>query len=305
MSYSDTTQGTKPLVGFIGLGMLGAKIAERILVAGYSVVVCDSNEEKTRSFVQMGATQATSPRDVADQAAVVFACLPSAEASLHVATSADGICHGQAITHYVECSTIGVQVCGDIANALQGHGIEFIDAPVSGGPHAAVTSTLSSMVASNLAAWEMIRPIVETYSSKHFYVGEKPGIGQACKLVNNAIAMSTLLVTYEATVMGAAAGVNPEMMIAAINSSSGRCGATIDKYPKSILPRSFDYGASIRIVAKDVHLFVQEARQMKAYIPLLELADRIWSDAATEGAEHDHTSVIQQYENHLGTSVAG
>src|SRR3546814_10099250 len=135
----------------------------------------------------------------------------------------------------------------------------MVDAPVSGGPRAAAQGTLTSMIAAQPETWRETEDIVGAYSGRTFLVGAEPGLAQACKLVNNAMSLATLAIACETAVFGVALGLDANTMIDVINVSSGRSAATRDKFPKSILTRSFDYGPSVRTAAQDLALIVPEA----------------------------------------------
>lgn len=292
------------LVGFIGLGLMGSAIVERYLHAGNEALVFDLSADAINRVVKLGARSTTSPQDLADQASVVIACLPSPAASIQVALGEEGICHGKAIRIYIETSTMGVQACQDIAAALAIKNIQFVDAPVSGGPRAALQGTLTSMVAAPIDTWTQVEKIVKSYSGKTFLVAEKPGLAQACKLVNNAMSLSTLALACETAVFGVAAGLDANTMIDVINESSGRSAATLDKFPTSILTRQFDYGASVRTAAKDLDLFVREAEAIGMDVSGTRCIANIWKKAMENGnPDRDFTSLIRDFEAPLDITV--
>ncbi|TKR54452.1 NAD(P)-dependent oxidoreductase [Allopusillimonas ginsengisoli] len=291
-------------VGFIGLGLMGSAIAEQYLRAGNEALVFDLSTDAVLRMVKLGARSTASPRDLADQASVVIACLPSPAASHQVALGDDGVCHGKAVRIYIETSTIGVRACQNIAATLANRSIQLVDAPVSGGPRAALQGKLTSMVATPASTWIEVENIINDYSGKTFLVAEKPGLAQACKLVNNAMSLSTLALACETIVFGVAAGLDASTMIDVINTSSGRSAATLDKFPTSILTRQFDYGASVRTAAKDLDLFVQEAQAVGMDVSGVRCMADIWKGAMETGdPERDFTSLIRDYEAPLGVIV--
>lgn len=294
----------KHTVGFIGLGLMGGALARQFLRAGRTAIVHDLSETLVHSLVTEGAQRAESPREVADRASVVIACLPSPFASRQVALGEDGVCFGRAVRIYIETSTIGVTACKEIERGMADRSIRMVDAPVSGGPRAAAQGTLTSMVSTQPEVWLEVREIIETYSGKAFLVGDKPGLAQACKLVNNAMSLTTLAIACETAVFGVAVGLDAETMIDVINVSSGRSAATMDKFPASVLTRSFNYGASVRTAAKDLELFVREANALGMDVAGTSFVADIWRKAASEGdPERDFTELIKQFEAPFGVIV--
>ena len=117
----------------------------------------------------------------------------------------------------------------------------WVDSPVSGGVGGATKGTLAVMVSCKKATFPMVDPVLKTFG-KTFYVGEKPGLAQIAKLANNLLAAAAIVVSSEAVAMGVKAGLDAKVLIDIINAGSGRNSATQDKFPKSILPRTFDFG---------------------------------------------------------------
>lgn len=209
---------------------------------------------------------------------------------------ADGVIHGKRIKAYVETSTVGITVVRELAAQLSGAGIALVDAPVSGGPRGAEAGTLVSLVAAQAAAWNLVREAVATYSGESVMVGGEPGLGQACKLVNNAISMAALAVACEATVVGVKAGLDLEKLLYAINRSSGRSDVTEKKSPVAIVPKTFAYGASMDTASKDTALFTCDAAALGVPVGLsLAVAD-FWKEAAARGGTRDFTELFLDFE---------
>ena len=226
-------------IGFVGLGQMGAAIAQRLLAAGHPLMVYDLNPQATRSLAQAGAQVAPDVATLARTTPVVFMSLPSVEATHAVVGSLQG---GQCLKVVVETSTVGPATVRSVAALLAAQGVELVDAPVSGGPRGAAAGTLSVMHAASPTAMARVRPLLEAIAGKRFDVGAVPGLAQVCKLVNNAISAAGMVAACEATVVGIKAGLDADTLLAAINAGSGRNAATIDKFPAAILPGSFDYG---------------------------------------------------------------
>jgi 3-hydroxyisobutyrate dehydrogenase-like beta-hydroxyacid dehydrogenase len=232
-------------LAFIGCGAMGAPMAERLIDAGHEVHVYDPNPSATAPLIKRGANVARSPRDAAEGCGIAFACLPVPEASRTVALDADGIAACKNFGIYIEMSTIGSRTVKEIADGLKRSGIAFLDSPVSGGPRGARAGTLSTMVAGARDTFDDAKPLLETIARNVFYIGETPGLGQVTKLANNMISAAGMAAAFEASAMAVKAGVDARVLIDTINSSTGRNSATMDKFPASVLTRSFDYGGKL------------------------------------------------------------
>ena len=293
-------------IGFIGVGAMGAPMAERLLDAGHEVAVFDMTAAAMRPLVARGAIAAASAREAATGAATVFACLPSPAVSLEVALGPQGIAGVQGLEVYVETSTIGMETVKAIAAGLGRRGVAVLDAPVSGGPRGARAGTLATMVAGERAVFERTLPLFEAIAHKVFYVGAAPGLAQMTKLANNMISAAGMAAACEAVVLAVKAGVDPNTLIAAINASTGRNSATEDKFPQSILPRSFDYGGKLSTMYKDVSLCLEDARAMQVPMWVGSSVVQLWFQAMTEGrGEDDYTTLIRMIEGWTGVVVDG
>ncbi len=298
-------------IAFIGAGAMGAPMAERLIDAGHAVAVYDPSAAAMQPLVARGAIAATSPRDAAQGAHTVFACLPSPEISRAVALGvnadgAEGVASVPGVKTYIETSTIGTAAVKAIAAGLAAHGISMLDAPVSGGPRGARAGTLATMVAGEHAAFERTLPLFETIAKKVFYVGTEPGLAQMTKLANNMISAAGMATASEAVVMAVKAGVDPRTLIDAINASTGRNTATSDKFPQSVLTRSFDYGGKFSIMYKDVRLCLDEARALDVPMWVGSAVVQLWFQGMIEGrGNDDYTTITRMIEEWAGVTVDG
>lgn len=240
---------------------MGARMCARLLDAGHALSVFDVNEEAVTALVACGARRAGSPAAVADAADLVFASLPSPAIVQEAALGASGVVNGSRIKTFVDLSTTGPRMATIVAEALAAKSIASLDAPVSGGINGAEKGTLAVMVSGPKAAYEKIEPILKIFG-KLFFMGEKPGLGQTMKLANNLMAACSMAITSEGMAMGMKAGLDPKTMIDVLNVSSGKSSATLDKWPKAVLPRTFDFGFATALSFKDVRLCVEEAEAM-------------------------------------------
>jgi 3-hydroxyisobutyrate dehydrogenase-like beta-hydroxyacid dehydrogenase len=292
-------------IGFIGLGKMGFPMARRLIEAGHSLVVFDTRKDAIDKLVALGAQAASSPRDVADRAGTVMASLPSLSASLEVATGKNGVIEGTRIKRFVDLSTVGSQMAVRIHGILAERKLVQLDSPVSGGVGGAEKGTLAVMVSGPRAEFEAVRPALEVIG-KVFFIGEKPGSAQTMKLANNLLSGTAVVATSEAVVMGVKAGLDPAVMIDVINAGSGMNTASRDKFPRSILPRSFDFGFATGLMVKDIRLALEEMKSLGLSMEVAEAVGRLWEVVIREmGPESDFTAAILPIEKKAGVVVGG
>jgi 3-hydroxyisobutyrate dehydrogenase-like beta-hydroxyacid dehydrogenase len=290
-------------IGFIGLGKMGVPMARRLIEAGHKLVVYDNRREAVDKLVALGAAAATSPKDVADRTETVMASLPSLQVSLEVATGKDGVIEGKRVKRLVDLSTTGSQMAIRIHGLLAGKNIIQIDSPVSGGVGGAEKGTLAVMVSGPRSEFDLLKPALDVIG-KVFFISEKPGAGQTMKLANNYLSATALVATSEAVVMGVKAGLDPAVMIDVINSGSGLNTASRDKFPKSVLPRTFDFGFATGLMVKDVRLCLEEMKGLGLSMEVAEAVGRLWETVIREmGPDSDFTSAIKPIEKAAGVEV--
>jgi 3-hydroxyisobutyrate dehydrogenase-like beta-hydroxyacid dehydrogenase len=292
-------------IGFIGLGKMGFPMARRLVEAGHQLTVFDTRKEATDKLTAMGAQVASSPKDIADRVETVMASLPSLQASLEVATGAGGVIEGKRVKRFVDLSTVGSQMAVRIHDLLAKRDIVQVDCPVSGGVGGAEKGTLAVMVSCPRADFETLKPAISVIG-KPFFIGEKPGSAQTMKLANNFLSATAMVATSEAVVMGVKAGLDPAVMIDVINAGSGMNTASRDKFPRSVLPRSFDFGFATGLMVKDVRLCLDEMKSLGLSMEVAEAVGRLWEVVIREmGAESDFTSAIKPIERAAGVVVGG
>jgi len=292
-------------IGFIGLGKMGFPMARRLIEAKHQLVVFDTRSEAVGKLVAMGAQAASSPKDVADRVETVLASLPSLAASLEVATGDGGVIAGTRVKRFVDLSTVGSHMAVRINDLLAKRDIVQLDSPVSGGVGGAEKGTLAVMVSGPTADFAAIKPALEVIG-KVFFIGEKPGSAQTMKLANNFLSATAMVATSEAVVMGVKSGLDPDVMIDVINAGSGMNTASRDKFPRAILPRSFDFGFATGLMVKDVRLCLDEMRALGLSMEVAEAVGRLWEVVIRDmGAESDFTCAIQPIERAAGVVVGG
>jgi 3-hydroxyisobutyrate dehydrogenase-like beta-hydroxyacid dehydrogenase len=287
-------------LGFIGAGRMGFHMVRRLVEAGHQVTVFDSSSEAVARAQKVGARVAASPAEIADQIETVMVSLPTPDIVQAVAKAMSG---GKRIKRLVDLSTTGATMAARIAADLKPHNIALIDSPVSGGVGGAEKGTLAVMVSGPAAEIAVVEPALAVIG-KVFRIGERPGAAQTMKLLNNYLSATAMAATAEAMVMGAKAGLDPRLMLDVINAGSGRNTASVDKYPKSVITRTFDFGFANGLMLKDVKLCLDEATALGVPNDVMSAVGRIWQLAQDEiGADKDFTTVVQPLEKRAGVEV--
>ena len=287
---------SKGSVGFVGVGNMGFPMAGRLVDAGYEVVAYDINEDALGAIVNKGAKAAESAAEVASQVETVFVSLPKPEHVHTVAFGEGGVCEGTKRRVFVDLSTTGPQAAAKYAASLAKHGISAIDAPVSGGVAGAENGTLAVMVSGPKADCDALQPVFEVIG-KYFYVSDTPGHGQMMKIINNLLSATATAATCEAVVLGKKAGLDPHVMIDIINASSGRSTASEQKFPRSILPGTYDYGFAMGLMSKDVNLCLSEAEAMNFPMFIGKAVQQMWLHGVAQGGpDEDFTNLFRYIE---------
>ncbi|MBV7486240.1 NAD(P)-dependent oxidoreductase [Bordetella sp. BOR01] len=291
--------------GFIGLGNMGTPMAGRLLDAGYPLAVYDTNRDAVARLQARGARACASLREVADTTDTVFLSLPTPEIVQQVAAGADGLAGGTRIRRVVDLSTIGPRVARQVAQALGTRDILYVDAPVSGGVGGAQRGTLAVMAACPRDHYEALEPVLKHFGPV-FYLGQDAGIGQTMKLANNLLSAAAVAITSEAMAMGVKAGLDAAVMLDVINAGSGRNTATQDKFPKAVLPGTFDIGFAARLAYKDVRLCVDEAEAIG--VPMVvgsAVREMLVLTTTLCGEQADFTHIAKVVETWGGVPIRG
>jgi 3-hydroxyisobutyrate dehydrogenase-like beta-hydroxyacid dehydrogenase len=296
---------SKPTLGFVGLGRMGTPMAARLLAAGHAVTVYDPVTRAVEALVASGANAAASPRAVADAADIVFASLPTPDVVQKVALGDDGVVHGTRTRIFVDLSTTGPRVSAQVADALAqaSRPVVMVDCPVSGGVAGAEKGTLTMMVAGPRDAASEVEPYLQQLG-RIYVCGDKAGQAQMVKVANNLMSVACMAMSCEMLVLGARAGVDPQVMMEVINISSGRNGAMQDKVPKHILPRTFDFGFSTALSHKDAGLCIDEADRLGVPLIMGNAARQVLTMTKAQfGPDADFTNMIRLFEQWAGVEV--
>ena len=292
------------LLGFIGVGRMGGPMANRLIDAGYKLCIYDVSDDATKPLVARGAELAASPAEVASTAEIVFMSLPTPDVVREVALGGNaGLVNGSRVRTVVDLSTTGPGVAAEVAAKLAERQIGWVDAPVSGGMTGAKAGTLAVMVSCPPPTFQAMEPVLNVFG-RLFHAGDKPGLAQTAKLANNLLAATALVATSEVMAMGVKAGLDAKVLVDIINASSGRNSATQDKFPRAILPRTFDFGFATGLSYKDVRLCVEEAEALG--VPMVvggAVREMLAITKARFGAASDFTHVAKLLEEWAGVEI--
>ena len=278
-------------------------MARRLLDAGIDLTIYDTSTDVMKPLVERGAHVAESPAAVASACEVVLVSLPTPPVVESVALGPRGIAEGNRVKIFIDTSTTGATAARRIADGLAKKNIIAVDSPVSGGLPGAEKGTLAVMVSGPEEILPRLRPVLENLG-KIFYCGTKPGMGQTMKLLNNLLSATAMAITSEAVVMGVKAGLDPGLVVDVLNAGTARNTASTDKFPRYILPRTFNAGFAMGLFNKDIRLCLEEADALGVPMIVGNAVRQLYSIAlASEGPTADMTEVVKPVERWAGAIV--
>ncbi len=290
-------------IGFIGLGIMGKPMAKNLLKAGHEVVVSSHNQTTAAELSAVGASTATSPKQIAEQVELVITMLPNSPDVKAVALGADGIVEGaHSGLVFVDMSSIAPLVAREVHDALAEKGIAMLDAPVSGGEPKAIDGTLSVMVGGDERVFERIKDVLGAVAGSVVFVGEI-GAGNIAKLANQVVVALNIAAVSEALVLSQKAGVSPEAVFEAIRG--GLAGSTVlEAKTPMMLDHNFKPGFRINLHIKDLVNALDTSHGVGAPLPLTAAVLEMLTALKTNGHEgEDHSGLVQYYESLAMTSV--
>lgn len=284
-------------IGFIGLGTMGGPMAKHLVDAGYDLTVYDIDDDAMSRLTNAGAFAASSPAAVAERSSVVFTSLPRPEHVKAVVEGDEGIQNGlKAGDVLVDLSTSTPGTTDQIANNIRDVDASMLGAPVSGGRTGAENGTLSVMVGGDGAVLEACQPYLSTFTDDIIHVGSESSHGHAMKLLQNYLNFTAMVATAEATVLGEKAGLDMETMLEVFNASSARSVATEVKFPKHVLPETYDRGFTLALTEKDISLLVKYAEEYNTPLMLGCTVRNLIGYARSElGGDSDQTLLYEYF----------
>ena len=293
-------------IGFIGIGAMGRPMAVNLLKAGFHLTVYDLNQEVVQQLIEMGACSAATPKELAVDADVVITMLPNFDVVQSVLDGADGVLAGvREAAVIIDMSTVAPNQTRRMAALAKEKGVSYLDAPVSGGVGGAAKGALTIMVGGPAVVIEQVMGIFNVLGKKVYRVGDV-GAGDAIKLVNNLLLGVNMAAVAEAMVVGVKAGLDPQVLLEIISSSSGSSYALETKMPKFIMKGNFDPGFAIDLQFKDLELATQTGKDLGVPLILTNLAQQIFEQARAAGlGGEDISAVIKVWEKFAGVEVRG
>jgi 3-hydroxyisobutyrate dehydrogenase-like beta-hydroxyacid dehydrogenase len=287
----------KPTIGFIGLGLMGKPMAGNLLKAGFPVVVWNRSAGKADELMEQGARRGANPRETAAQADVLITIVSDPPALEQVLWGADGalgaLRRGSA---YIDSSTISPDLARKVAAACEERGIEFLDAPVTGGDWGAKAGELVFMIGGKPETLERVKPMLEAMGKRFFLLGPN-GAGQTVKLAMNLILALQVEALAEALALVTAAGLPGERLIEVLQSTMARSGVLDVKAPlilKNEFPRSFP----LRLMHKDMRLALELARQQGLTLPAAAASFATYSAVKESSTDDpDYAAVARYWQN--------
>ncbi|MDQ2890542.1 MAG: NAD(P)-dependent oxidoreductase [Gemmatimonadota bacterium] len=293
-----------PKAAFIGLGAIGLPMA-RHTASGTTLAVWNRTRSKAALFAtETGARDASSPADAVIGAELLLTCMPTSAEVEQVLFGHDGAAQNmQPGAIVIDCTSGDPATSRRIAARLASAGIEFIDAPVSGGVAGAETAKLTVMVGGDAQTLGRVRWLLELFASRIVHCGAV-GSGDAVKAVNNALLAVHLWSTAEGLATLARLGVDPAVALEVINASSGKSNASMNLFPERVLNRSFPRTFRLALLDKDVRIAAEIARELGVPAELIELTARLIANAHAElGEDADHVEAVKLVEVQAGVVI--
>lgn len=246
-------------IGYLGIGNMGRPMAGKLLDAGHELWVYDIRDAAVLPLLERQARKARSLKELADACETVVVSLPT----LAIFRQAlDELLTGGALKTLVNTCTVGGPFVGEVERLCAECGVTVIDAPISGGPAGAEAGTLAVMVSGDPKTVETLQPVFHAWGPTVVVAGETPGAAQTMKLTNNILFAVGLVATSEAMTMAEKGGIAPEAMLQVLNNGTGRNFSTAHVFPANIVPGTFDFGATLEILMKDVNLAIEQGEAL-------------------------------------------
>ena len=282
-------------VAFLGLGVMGAPMAGHLARAGHRVTVYNRTAAKAEAWVaQYGGAAAATPREAAAGADIVFACVGNDTDLRAVTVGVDGAFAGMgAGAVFVDHTTASAEVARELAAAATAHGLQFIDAPVSGGQAGAVNGALTVMCGGDAEAFATIQPVAMAFSKAVTLLGES-GAGQLAKMVNQICIAGLVQGLSEAIAFGQNAGLDMKQVLDVIGKGAAQSWQ-MDNRGKTMVDDQFEFGFAVDWMRKDLGLVLAEARRNGSRVPVTALVDQFYADVQDMGgARWDTSSLVRR-----------
>ena len=285
-------------IGYLGVGNMGQPMAGKLLDAGHELWVYDVREDAMRPLLERQARRAASPRELADTCDTVVVSLPTLDIFRRALAGPDGLLAGKALKTLVNTCTVGGPFVREVEAICAATGVIVIDVPISGGVAGAKAGTLAVMVSGDPAKVAELMPVLRLWGKTIVIAGEKPGAAQIMKLTNNMLCAVAFVATAEAMTMSSKAGISPDAMLQILNNGTGRNFATMHLFPEAVLPGTFDFGATIEILMKDVDLAIAQGEELGVPMWVCQAVRLVLKHSVFQGrAQQDLSRIVQIIED--------
>jgi len=292
----------KPVIGFIGLGIMGRPMSKNLVKAGYSLIVNDIVPGPVDELVSLGAKSAGSAKEAAAQSDVTITMLPDTPDVELVALGPNGVMEGiRPGSIYVDMSTVSPTIAERIAEVAKEKGVKVLDAPVSGGDVGAQKGTLSIMVGGNEEVFNEVLPIFNVMGKAVLCGGD--GAGQTVKACNQILVGVTIAGVAEALTLGAKAGVDPAKIVEVLSGGLARCGI-LENRGMRIVNRDFEPGFRCRLHYKDMRIIMAAGQAYGVPLMVSSIVHDLFKRMVVSGrGEYDHSGLIAAVEELAGIEV--
>lgn len=292
-------------IGFVGLGLMGGSMVRRLVQSGFGLTVFDIDQSKMGQFKGLTVSPAASLREVGEKSDVILSSLPYPLTVRSVYLDKGGVLenvlNGKVI---IDMSTVDPETSQTICKVAAEKGVNYLDAPVSGGPREAESGKLVIIVGGDRGAFERCKNIFDTLGSTVHYAGSS-GMGNVVKLVNGVMSMGNILIAAEAFVLGTKAGVDGQTLFNILRTSGGTSHHFVKRYP-NVLVRNFEPGFTIDLAKKDVGLALDMAKGLSVPLPATSLVHQLYSAMSAMGdGKKDFVAIINLFESWAGVKAHG
>lgn len=284
----------KPVVGFIGLGVMGKSMAGHILNGGYPLYVYTRTKEKAAELLDKGAIWAATPKEIAHQAKYVFTIIGTPNDVEEVYLGENGlITNGKENTYFIDMTTSSPTLAQRLYEEGKKKGIHVLDAPVSGGDIGAKEARLAIMVGGDQKDFDTVLPLFQLMGKNIAYFG-KAGSGQHTKMANQIAIAPTMIGVCESLIYAKKAGLNVQKVVDLI-STGAAASFSLSSYAPRILKEDYSPGFFIKHFIKDMTIALNEAEKMNLDLPGLTLAKQMYEKLAKMGEENSGTQALYKY----------
>jgi 2-hydroxy-3-oxopropionate reductase len=291
----------KPKIGFIGLGIMGGPMAINLQAAGYSLHICDHDQNALEKLAEQGAVVIQSGQEVAKNADIVILMLPDTPHVETVLFGYEGVASGLSDEKLViDMSSISPSATIDFAKRINDLGCDYLDAPVSGGALKAITGELSIMVGGPRAAFDRANDVFNVMGGTVTLIGERNGDGQVCKVANQILVGTMTSGVAEALLFASKSGASPEMVRTALLGGAAQ-SIILENHGQRMIDRNFDPSFRADLQCKDLGLAVEACKEVGLYLPGATASWQLFNACIAGGdGSNDAISVLKTLEKMAG-----